>query len=93
MFKLEIERLRIDLGDDDFVDCHEALGHGICQAADLKSLSLKFKELIKNRNGQIVESSAEGIVFDTSDCTFYVCLDHSERDVTETEKEELINLL
>lgn len=94
MFKLVIERLRVDLGNDNFADTHEAVGEVLLTSDSAKKLGQELVEFVNKRQGQIVETEPERIVFDTMDTTITVRLEGAgDEAISENDFAEFLSVV
>jgi hypothetical protein len=87
-FNLIINRIRIDLGSEIFVDCTDACETVLLSDSNIAGLASKFKDFIEKRNGEFVEFYDKQIVIDTTDLTMYVRIE-SNQTVVDTKNYNL----
>lgn len=72
LFQIVIESVRVDLGNDFFVDVPDANERIFIEGnKGLRSLASDLMTFIKERNGQVVEADGDRFTFDTSDLTIH----------------------
>nr|BFD64930.1 hypothetical protein BdHM001_36110 [Bdellovibrio sp. HM001] len=84
MYYLSIERVRLDLGGEKFVDVSEAVGTSLFEDAPLASLlGRKLKLFVEERHGQIIDADGDTVVFDTADTTITARLKHRYKEAVD----------
>lgn len=92
-FKVVINRIRIDLGSEIFVDCLEASEIVLFDESTLPKVANKLKAFIKKRNGEFIEYSDSQITIDTMDLTIYVRIESNLGVIDDKSYNLFLNLL
>lgn len=91
MYKFSISQVRVDLGNDIFVDA-PAEGLTLLEDKTISGLVMKLNDYVKQRSGQIIEVSEDGsVVFDTTDLTITAQLFNGLLEPTQDEINELLD--
>ena len=76
-YEINLTRIRVDLGDDMFVDA-EVPNYPIFEADTIKKIVLELKRYIRGKKGEVVEFFGKNLSFDTPDLTVYLELGNSD---------------
>jgi len=92
-YKLDISRVRVDLGNDTFVDAETPL-ESTAEASTIPKLVDRMIQIYSPRNMEIVDVERSTFRIDTTDLTIDFSVERSDgQDLTDSEAQELSDAL